>query len=143
MNYAKRSFRHSAMVAIVLCILSVCLQAAKPNASALDGVIKSGDFAGYLTDANAWLEKKTPAKPTEAALVVLLKDSEYRTVLDQRQFIAKTGADKLGVFAKASPDNREFLGWLMKSAPVLATNLSNSHTPKTATLSFAAQGTST
>ncbi|MDA0841264.1 MAG: hypothetical protein O3B01_31865 [Planctomycetota bacterium] len=119
MKSATRSISHSAMVATLLCSLSACLQAGEPNASALDAAIKSGEFSEYLTDANAWLEQKTPAKPTEAALVALLKDPVYRTVLDQRQFIAKTGADQLGAFAKADPNNREFLGWLMNSAPVM------------------------
>ena len=119
MKYAKRSLRHSALVAFLLCSLSVSLQAAEPNTSALEGAINSGDFSAYLADANVWLEKKTPANPTQASLVALLKDPVYRTVLDQRQFIAKTGSDKLAEFAKADPVNREFLGWLMNSAPIM------------------------
>ncbi|MDP6356019.1 MAG: hypothetical protein QF473_12990 [Planctomycetota bacterium] len=103
---------------IFICPLYIPIQADVPSADALDRAIKSGDFVGYLADANAWLEKKTPAKPSRSSLEDLLRDPVFRTVLVQRQLIAKTGADKLSAFAKADPTNREFLRWLMRQARV-------------------------
>ena len=72
------------------------LHAWEPSAKELDAAISSGDFAGYLAGATTWLNQKAPAKPDEPALAALLKDPAFRTVLDQRQLIAKkTGADPL------------------------------------------------
>ena len=85
----------------------------------MDAAIKNGDFAGYLADATAWLNQKTPAKPDANALAALLKDPVFLTVLDQRQLIAKTGADKLGAFAKAEPANQAFLSWLLKNTQAM------------------------
>ena len=115
---AKTSMQSVIAVAL-LCSFSTPLQAGQPNAKELDAAIKSGDFSGYLANATAWLNQKTPAKPSKAALEALLKDPAFRTALNQRQLIAKTGADKLGAFAKADPANQEFLGWMMKNATVM------------------------
>ena len=109
----------SVIAGALLCSLSAPLSAGEPNASELDAAIMTGDFAGYLAGATVWLNQKTPAKPDESALATLLKDPVFRTVLDQRQLIAKTGADKLGAFARADPAHREFLGWLFKNTPAM------------------------
>jgi len=102
------------MAAALLGLACGPLQAAGPSARELDAAIKSGDFAGYLARATAWLDDKTPAKPKKNALDSLLEDKAFRTVLNQRHLIAKTGADELGAFAREDVANREFLGWLMK-----------------------------
>ena len=107
------------IAASLLCSLSGPLQAGQPNELALGAAIKSGDFSSYLAAATDWLKQKTSPEPTEAALADLIKDPSFRTVLNQRQLISKTGADELSAFAKADPANREFLGWLMKSAPIM------------------------
>jgi hypothetical protein len=52
-------------------------------------------------------------------LDALLKNPVFRTVLDQRQLIAKTGPDPLGTFAKAAPANRKFLTWLLGNTPAM------------------------
>ena len=109
----------TSIVAAMLGVTFPPLQAAKPAVGELAAAIKSGDFVGYQASAATWLNQKAPAKPIGAALQALLKDGEFRTVLNQWQLITKTSADKLGAFSKASPDNREFLNWLMKSAPVM------------------------
>lgn len=109
----------SLLAGTLLCLLAAPLHAWEPNAKELDAAIKSGDFAGYLTSASAWLGQKTPAKPDDKTLATLLKEPLFLTVLDQRQLIAKTGADPLAVFAKADAANREFLGWLLKNTPAM------------------------
>ncbi len=95
--------------------LAAPLLAWEPNAKEMDGAIKSGDFAGYLTNSTAWLNQKVPAKPDEAGLEKLLKDPVFLTTLDQRQLIAKTGVEPLAAFAKAAPSHQVFLGWLMNN----------------------------
>ncbi|MCX6875173.1 MAG: hypothetical protein NTW21_15395 [Verrucomicrobia bacterium] len=109
----------SLVVTILLCSLPPRLHAWEPNAKDLDSAVKSGEFAGYLGNVTDWLNLKAPLKPDEAALETLLKNPVFLIALDQRQLMAKTGADKLGAFAKASPDKQAFLGWLLKSAPAM------------------------
>ena len=119
MNAISRTPIRSVIAAALLCLLASPLHAGEPSEAELDAAIKSGGFAGYLAKATTWLDEKTPAKPTEAALEALLEDTAFRTVLNQRRLIAKTGADKLGAFAKADAANQEFLGWLLKNLPAL------------------------
>jgi hypothetical protein len=95
------------------------LRAWEPHAAELDSAIQSGDFAGYLTHATAWLNQKAPATPNGTALEALLKDPVFLATLDQRQLISKTGADKLGAFAKADPAHRAFLAWLLKNTSAM------------------------
>jgi hypothetical protein len=109
-------------VCSLLLLLSVNVQAWEPNAKDLDAAVTSGDFAGYFSNLSTWLGQKVPAEPgkiTEAALKDLLKDPAFVNALDQRQFIAKLGADKIGAFAKADPANPEFLGWILKNTEVM------------------------
>jgi|GEM_PF-438680 len=90
-----------------------------PSDAETERVAKSGDFGGYLSNATAWLNQKAPGTPNEAALVALLKDPVFATVLAQRQLIAKTGADKMSAFAKADPSNAGFLAWLLGNRKAL------------------------
>jgi len=103
----------------IVCSGAVSGFAWEPNAGELDAAIKSGDFAGYLAGATTWLNQKAPAKPSESALVGLLKDSVFLAVLDRRQLIAKTGADKLGAFATADSANQSFLAWMLKNTQAM------------------------
>ncbi|MDA1005249.1 MAG: hypothetical protein O3A87_02025, partial [Verrucomicrobia bacterium] len=112
--------------AVVLCGISVLLplsaQAWEPNTKDRDAAIAGGDFAGYFTNLSTWLGQKVPADPgkiSEAALMSLLEDQAFVNALDQRQFIAKLGADALGTFAKADPGNRELLGWILNDTGVM------------------------
>ncbi|MEI6535598.1 MAG: hypothetical protein WCN98_09685, partial [Verrucomicrobiaceae bacterium] len=109
----------SFVASAVLGLLAAELYGSEPNAASLEVAIKSGDFAGYLASANSWLNEKSPAKLDQGTLVTLLNDPVFLAVLDQRQLIAKTGADKLGAFAKADPANQAFLGWLLKNTPAM------------------------
>ena len=109
----------SLLRAALLGVLATHLQAWEPNARDLDSAVQAGDFAGYLADTNTWLNRKTPPTPDENSLQKLLKDPDFLAVIDQRQLIAKTGADKLAAFAKAHPANQAFLGWLLKNAPAM------------------------
>jgi hypothetical protein len=104
---------------MLLGALAAPLHAWAPNAKELDAAIGSGDFAGYLAGATTWLNQKAPATPDEAALKTLLKDPVFLTTLDQRHLIARTGADKLGAFAKADPANKTFLSWLLKDTQAM------------------------
>ena len=109
----------SLLVTALLCSLPARLHAWEPNAKDLDGAIKSGDFAGYLTNVTAWLSQKAPAAANEATLATLLKAPVFLIALDQRQLIVKIGADKLAAFAKANADNQAFLSWLLKNSPAM------------------------
>jgi len=95
------------------------VRAWEPNAKDLDSAIRSGDFGSYHTNLAKWLNHKTPATVTEDALKSLLKDAVFVNTLDQHQFLSKSGADKLGAFAKADQGNRVFLTWLMKDTNVM------------------------
>ena len=115
----RKSIIQSLIAGALLCSLSAPLQAWEPTTTALDAAIKTGDFAGYLAAATAWLNQKFPAKPDQNALAALLKNPVFLSVLDQGQLIAKTGADKLGAFAKAGPANQAFLSWLLKNTQAM------------------------
>jgi hypothetical protein len=100
---------------------AVSARAWEPNEKDLDTAIAAGDFAGYLGNLSAWLDRKTPAAldtGSAAALTNLIQDPVFRNTLDQRQFIAKHGADKLGAFAKVET-NRAFLTWVMKDTRLM------------------------
>ena len=103
----------------LFCSAVTKVHAWEPGGIDLDAAIKSGDFGTYLTNATTWLKEKAPAKPDEKSAATLLKDLIFLSVLDQRQLIAKTGADKLGAFAKADPANQAFLAWLLKNTPAM------------------------
>ncbi|MEI7902260.1 MAG: hypothetical protein WCK89_18565, partial [bacterium] len=92
----------------------------------LDAAISAGDFGSYLKGLTAWLSQKVPSAPSENALAALLKEPVFLAALDQRQLIAKTGADKLGAFAKADPANKPFLAWLLKNTPAMELYLEGS-----------------
>jgi hypothetical protein len=109
----------SVIMSALLFPLATSILAGDPNDKELDAAIQRGDFADYVSKATFWLNQKIPANPDEKALVALLKDSEFRKVLDQRQLIVKTGADKLGVFAKEDPANKAFLSWLLKNTQAM------------------------
>jgi hypothetical protein len=109
----------SLLAGTMLCAAVTHVHAWQPGGADLDTAIKSGEFNAYLTNASAWLNEKAPAKPDEKTAATLLKDPVFLSVLDQRQLIAKTGADKLGAFAKADPANQAFLTWLLKNTPAM------------------------
>jgi hypothetical protein len=109
----------------VACVAAVLLPASayawQPGGGDLARAINTGDFAAYLADATAWLNQKAPdgAGITEAAMAGLMKDPVFLSTLDQRHLISRTGADKLGAFAKADPANQEFLNWLLNNTPAM------------------------
>jgi ribosomal protein S18 acetylase RimI-like enzyme len=118
MKVSTTTLRHLVAVALLGALASP-LHAWEPNAKELDAAINSGDIAGYLTSATTWLNQKAAAKPDESALATLLRDPAFRAVIDQRQLIAKTGADQLAAYAKAAPANAAFLGWLLRNATAM------------------------
>ncbi len=107
----------SLFAATLLCSMTAPLYAAAPNAKDLYAAIKSGDFTGYLTNLDTFL--KPSGTLAETPLLAMLKDPAFLAALDQRQFIAKTGADKLAAFAKADAANPAFLSWLMNNTQAL------------------------
>ena len=109
----------SLLAAALLGPLAPALHAWQPNANDLDTAVKTGNFKDYLTNATTWLNQKTPATPDAAAMAKLLQDPLVLLVLDQRQFITKTGADPLAAFAKADPANQTFLAYLLKNSQAL------------------------
>lgn len=111
------------LLACSLLIGHSSLSAWEPGGAGLEKTIQSGDFSGYFSEATKWLDEKAPsgeaAKIAEAAQGGLFKDAALSVALDQRQLIAKCGAEKLGAFAKADAGNQAFLAWMMKSAEVM------------------------
>ena len=95
------------------------IHAALQSPANVENASQTGDFAGALSSLTAWLNDKVPVKPTAAALMALLADPAFVNALDQRQLIAKIGADKLAAFAKADPANQAFLTWLLKNTPAM------------------------
>ncbi len=108
-------------VSIALLLVPANVYAWQPGGDSLAQAINTGDFAGYLTGADAWLNQKAPAGAgiTEAALAGLLKAPAFLSTLDQRHLIAKTGANELGAFAKATPANKVFLTWLLNNTKAM------------------------
>jgi hypothetical protein len=96
----------------------------EPGVVELEKAIKSRDFTGYFTEATKWLNNKAlpvdAVKIAEAAQAGLFKDLKLAAALEQRELIARCGADKLGAFAKADAGNQTFLAWLMKSTQIMA-----------------------
>jgi len=100
------------------------VRALEPNAVETDAAVQSGDFADCLARTTAWLNEKTLAAADETSLVALLTDPAFLAVLDQRQLIAKTGADKLAAFAKTGlveriEKNINLIGLVGAPAPAL------------------------
>ena len=113
-----RACRLLAFGALLLAPLAL-LHASEPDSKDLDAAIKAGDLSGYLANASAWLNQRVPANVSDAALKALLKDPVFANALDQRQLIFKTGADKLGAFAKADSANQAFLTWLLNNTQAM------------------------
>lgn len=116
--------RASRFVTASAAVLAFCASAPawEPNAKDLDAAVNAGDFSDYQTKLTAWLGGKVPAeaaKITEDSLKTLLKNPAFVAALDQRQFIAKAGADQLAAFAKSDAANKAFLTWLMNDATAL------------------------
>ena len=103
-------------------LLATSARAAELNAQELDAAIQSGDFTAFNTAITASLAKKVPADAkqiSEAAMQPLLTDPTFVGGLSQRQFVAKVEAAELGAFAKAAPDNRKFLMWLLHNTEAM------------------------
>ncbi|MCY3019439.1 MAG: hypothetical protein NTW87_10495 [Planctomycetota bacterium] len=102
---------------LILCslpwLLLVSAQAWEPNANDLDAAVNTGAFGAYYANISSWLNQRLPPTLNEASLAELLKDPLFLATLHQRQLISKTGAEKLGAFAKADPANQTFLKWLL------------------------------
>lgn len=94
----------------------------KPNRSALDAAINSGDFSGYFTNISTWLNEKVladSASISEAAMKALLKDPVFANTLSQRQLLSKVGVANVGAFAKADNDSKAFLTWLLRNTQAM------------------------
>jgi hypothetical protein len=123
MQTCKKKNLNWLLVPTLLLMTPMSLHAWEPNAKDLDDAIKKGDFAGYLTQATAWLAEKAPSGEPDAiaaaARGALLKETALVSTLGQRQLIARCGADKLGAFAKAGAANQTFLVWFLKDTQAL------------------------
>ncbi|MEI7899510.1 MAG: hypothetical protein WCK89_04610 [bacterium] len=101
-----------------LCVLAqASVSAWTPSVIELDAAISTGDFSGYVSGSSEWLSRKVPAETNRIsapALKALLAEPAVNAVLCQRQLIAKAGAANIGAFAKAGPDNKAFLSWLLR-----------------------------
>jgi hypothetical protein len=93
-----------------------------PSVKGLDAAINTGDFGGYLSGTSEWLSQQVPTdtnRISAAALTALLADPAVKAVLGQRQLITKAGVTNMGAFAKAGPDNKAFLSWLLRDTKAL------------------------
>jgi len=111
-----RETRQCVIAAVLLLALPLAVRAWAPNSQDLEAAIRAGDFSGYYAKISAWLDRKTPDDADQISLATtkpLIKDPVFRKTLDQRQFIAKHGVDKISAFAKDKA-NREFLAWVLK-----------------------------
>jgi hypothetical protein len=101
--------------------IPVTARAWEPDPKALDAAVSTSDFAAYFTNLSAWLDQKTPASVSGNSavdLTDLLKDPVFRSALDQRQFIAKHGANQLAEFSKVEA-NRTFLVWVLSDTGLM------------------------
>ena len=119
MNTIRSTALRSLQACTLLCVLTAPVHAWGPNVKDLNGAISSGDFTQYLNNISAWLNQKVPTKPSESALIALLKEPTFALALAERQLIAKTGADHLSAFAKADKSNAAFLSWLMMNTQAM------------------------
>lgn len=110
--------------------LAACAIVWSLPAHALDAgnAIRSGDFGGYLNDVTALLKQKSAGKTDAAGLDALLKDPALANAVNQRQFIARLGPDKLGAFVKADAGNVEFVQWVLTSTEAMGEYL-EAHVP--------------
>jgi len=115
MKTLKKETALSLFACVMLSLLATNLLAADPNTKDLDTAIKSSDFGEYFANISAWLNAKAPASISVAAMKTSLKDPVFADALVQRQFIARSGLEALGTFAKADPKNKVFLSWLMRN----------------------------
>jgi|GEM_PF-668209 len=106
----------------ILLLLSVGAQAWRPNAQDSNAAIEAGDFGAHLAKLGQWLGEEVPASReqiTKESVGALLQDPEFLGALIERRFITRVwGKSTLGDWAKAAPENREFLAWLI-SRPAL------------------------
>ena len=110
------------MASVVTTLLAGSVLAWDPNATDLGTAVSKGDFAQYESNLSAWLNQRTPADPakiTESAMRDLLKGPGFVLALDQRHFLAKAGAGKMGAFAKSSEAHKTVLAGLLASAEVM------------------------
>lgn len=106
------------LVAIAL-TAAAPLHAWEPSGADLDQAIASGDFTKYAESASVWLNEKVAGNLSQDALLGLIKEPAVLSAIDQRQLIAKIGADPLAAFSKADPAHQAFLGWLFKNTAAL------------------------
>jgi hypothetical protein len=107
------------IASLLLTTLSVSLRAEEPDGGDLNRAIKEAGFGRYLENVSAWLNRTVPATISETAVSDLLKDSDVRNKLAQRQLIAKLGAEHVNAFVKDSSNNREFLSWLLQNTEAM------------------------
>ena len=94
----------------------------EPTDGELSRAIKDGDFANYSSAASAWLGARlpnTPAHITESTINELIKDPRVTQLLEQHQILAIVKPDQVASFAKANPENPQFLHWLFSSPKVM------------------------
>ncbi len=119
MNTIRSTALRSLLACTLLCVLTAAAHAWEPNVRDLNSAISDGDFTQYLNNTSTWLNQNVPTKPSESALIALLKEPTFAHALAERQLIAKTGADQLSAFAKADKSNAAFLSWLMKNTQAM------------------------
>ena len=121
MTLSQRVTLATAMATTLFLASAAQLGAWEPNDDDLDKAIASANFTAYFENATAWLNEQAPAQADQAAWLELLEKPVFRSVLDQRQLIAKCGLDQLAAFAQADSASspKKFLRWLLKNTAAM------------------------
>ena len=121
MTLSQRVTLATAMATTLFLASAAQLGAWEPNDDDLDKAIASANFTAYFENATAWLNEQAPAQADQAAWLELLEKPVFRSVLDQRQLIAKCGLNQLAAFAQADSASspKEFLRWLLKNTAAM------------------------
>ena len=121
MTLSQRVTLATAMATTLFLASAAQLGAWEPNDDDLDKAIASANFTAYFENATAWLNEQAPVQADQAAWLELLEKPVFRSVLDQRQLIAKCGLNQLAAFAQADSASspKEFLRWLLKNTAAM------------------------
>ena len=124
MKTVKNQTARLLVVFFALLTLCVTIHAAGPSAIdfELDEAITTGDFDKYYANLSTSLIQKVPAAPSgisETVMKDLLKEPTFANGLSQRQLLSKLGIANVGTFAKAEPDSKVFLTWLLQNTEAM------------------------
>jgi len=114
--------RHVCIALVAGLALCANASAGTPNSKALESAVNGNDFGAYFANQSAWLAQNMPTDAgtlSALPLLALLKDPPFVNTLDQRQLLAKVGVANVEAFARAAPENKIFLTWLLQDTAAM------------------------